>query len=132
MMEKKYYTGEQILEALSEVGVGAGDTSEVQSYLDRLPSAELNVPDINVGDMISRQDAIDAIDGLPNCYNGFSDSYDKSYIIGVLEELPSAEPEIIHCRDCKYYDGRPCGIVDYYNTESDFCSRAERRTNEAD
>jgi len=46
-------------------------------------------------DLIERQAAIDAIDGLPNCYNGYSDSYDKSYIIGVLEELPSAEPRCI-------------------------------------
>lgn len=44
-------------------------------------------------DLISRQTAIDAIVDLPNCYNGFSDTYDKAYIIGVLEELPSAQPE---------------------------------------
>ena len=45
------------------------------------------------GDLISRQAAIDAIDGLPNCYNGYSDTYDKACIIGVLEELPSAQTE---------------------------------------
>ena len=39
-MERKYYTEEQILEAFSEVGVGAGDISEVMSCLERLPSAE--------------------------------------------------------------------------------------------
>lgn len=44
-------------------------------------------------DFISRQAAIKAIEDLPNCYNGFSDTYDKSCIIGVLEELPSAQPE---------------------------------------
>lgn len=44
-------------------------------------------------DLISRQAAIQAIDDLPNCYNGYSDTYDKSYIIGVLEELPSVEPK---------------------------------------
>ena len=42
-------------------------------------------------DTISRQAAIKAIDDLPNCYNGYSDAYDKAYIIGVLEELPTAE-----------------------------------------
>jgi len=31
------------------------------------------------------------LDDLPNCYNGYSDTYDKACIIGVLEELPSAE-----------------------------------------
>lgn len=45
-----------------------------------------------------------------------------------LESVPSAEPEIIRCKDCKHYDGRPCGIVDWYNTADDFCSKAERRT----
>ncbi len=41
-----------------------------------------------------------------------------------------AEPEIIRCQNCKYYDGRPCGNVDWYNTDSDYCSRAEGRTDE--
>lgn len=44
-------------------------------------------------DLISRQAAIKAIDDLPNCYNGYSDTYDKAYIIGVLEELPTIEPK---------------------------------------
>lgn len=44
-------------------------------------------------DLISRRAAIKAIDDLPNCYNGYSDTYDKAYIIGVLEELPPIEPK---------------------------------------
>jgi hypothetical protein len=44
-------------------------------------------------DLISRRAAINAIDDLPNCYNGYSDTYDKACIIGVLEELPSVEPK---------------------------------------
>lgn len=32
-----------------------------------------------------------AVDDLPNCYNGYSDTYDKAYIIGVLEEQPSVD-----------------------------------------
>lgn len=43
-------------------------------------------------DYISRQMAIKAIEDLQDCYNGFSDTYDKACIIGVLEELPSAQP----------------------------------------
>lgn len=39
---------------------------------------------------IDRKEAIKAIESLPNCYNGFSDTYDKACIIGVLEELPAA------------------------------------------
>lgn len=47
-----------------------------------------------MSDPIERQEAIDAINDLPDCPNGFSDTYDKSCIIGVLEELPSADPSI--------------------------------------
>lgn len=83
-----------------------------------------------MNDLIDRQAAIKAIEDLQDCYNGFSDTYDKACIIGVLEELPSAQPEIIRCRDCKHYDGRPCGIVDWWNTADDYCSRAERRPDE--
>ena len=42
-------------------------------------------------DLIKREDAIKAIDELPNAYNGWSDAYDKAYIIGTLEEVPSAD-----------------------------------------
>lgn len=41
---------------------------------------------------INADDAIKAICDLPNCYNGFSDTYDKACIIGVLEELPTIDP----------------------------------------
>lgn len=44
-----------------------------------------------MNDLISRRAAITAIDDLPNCYNGYSDTYDKAYIIGVLEELPRVD-----------------------------------------
>ena len=77
-----------------------------------------------MADYISRAKAIKAIENLPNCYNGFSDTYDKACIIGVLEELPAVEPPakciakvqfdedkmrdivdevIVHCKDCKHY-----------------------------
>ena len=56
-----------------------------------------------MSDLISRQSAIKAIEDLPNCENGYSDTYDKAYIIGVLEELPSTEPEIIRCKDCIWH-----------------------------
>ena len=42
-------------------------------------------------DLIKREDAIKAIEELPNAYNGWSDAYDKAYIIGTLEEVPSAD-----------------------------------------
>jgi hypothetical protein len=77
-------------------------------------------------DLISKQAAIDALE----CINGVEE---------VLRSLPSAQPEIIRCKDCKHYgrvdkrrffrgydclDGRIASIV----PDKDFCSRAERRT----
>ncbi len=48
---------------------------------------------------IDTDEAIKAITDMPNCYNGFSDTYDKACIIGVLEELPSADvQEVRHGR----------------------------------
>ena len=44
-----------------------------------------------MSDLIKREDAIEAIEELPNAYNGWSDAYDKAYIIGTLEEVPSAD-----------------------------------------
>ncbi len=51
---------------------------------------------------------------------------DKSVTPNDIMRFPSAELEIIRCRECKHYDGRPCGIVDWYNTADDFCSRGEK------
>ncbi len=39
-----------------------------------------------MSDLISRRAAIKAIDDLPNCYNGYGDTYDKAYIVSTLEE----------------------------------------------
>lgn len=44
-----------------------------------------------MNDLIRRSDAIKAIEELPNAYNGWSDTYDKAYIVGTLEEVPSAD-----------------------------------------
>ena len=56
-----------------------------------------------MSDLISRRAAIKAIDDLPNCYNGYSDTYDKAYIIGTLEEVPTIDAvPVTRCRDCKH------------------------------
>lgn len=49
---------------------------------------------ITIPDIIRRKDAIDAFVDLPNCPNGYSDTYDKESIIGVLEDVPSVQDEI--------------------------------------
>lgn len=77
-------------------------------------------------DLISRRAAIKAIDDLPNCYNGYSDTYDKAYIIGVLEELPPIEPKRGKWIDGKYmgFDGcfvwhRECSECWYERDDDD-------------
>lgn len=57
-----------------------------------------------------------------------------------LKELPSAEPEIIRCKECKfwthvkrtnrYWCKTDDGLYDLNPSPDDFCSRAERRTDE--
>ena len=78
-------------------------------------------------DLISRRAAIKAIDDLLNCYNGYSDTYDKAYIIGVLEELPTIEPKrgkwikdgetyaLYKCSACNDF----CTVVGYANCISE-------------
>lgn len=65
-----------------------------------------------MSDLINRRVAIKAIADLPNCYNGFSDTYDKAYIIGVLEELPTVDAvPVVRCKDCRF--GREtCGNIE--------------------
>lgn len=51
-----------------------------------------------------------------------------------IRKLPSAEPEIIRCKDCKWFGDFGCAIriVDDTDkpTENDYCSFAERKSNE--
>lgn len=108
-------------------------------------------------DLIYRQAAVDAL------YNYWSDSSvdGDGYVIAdksedVLRDLPSAEPEIIRCKDCKHkphtsdkydYDNGDCGFEiifpdyrcpcrcddEYYNRIPDddwYCANAERSTDE--
>ena len=58
--------------------------------------------------------------------------------VDCLDDVPPAEPEIIRCKDCRfwktytYINGKPrflpkCGFNQIYVNGEDFCSRAERR-----
>ena len=86
-------------------------------------------------DLISRQAAINMIEkyfnGLPIAVH-----YD---MLAVVHRLPSAQSEIIRCKDCKHYQfadnrafGMPVKMCTWSGFEdvddNDFCSRAERRT----
>ena len=58
-----------------------------------------------MSDLISRQAAIDAIRASTKKYTGFMEMemYTDDDAVEAIKELPSAQPEIIHCRDCKHW-----------------------------
>lgn len=92
-------------------------------------------------DVIYRQDAIDAI--CEACYIGEEASHteckeyqnlDSTWCeeIVALRNVPSAEPEIIWCKDCKHRGEEPIADGRYWCDIHDafmyYCSDAERRT----
>ena len=102
--------------------------------LKSVPSAEPEPCE----DTISRQAAIDAIRASTKKYTGFMEMemYTDYDAVEAIISLPSAQPEIIRCRDCKY--GSPngrygCRVYHYQKYEThdmepdDFCSMAEKK-----
>ena len=83
-------------------------------------------------DLISRQAAIDAIEhrlAEPAYQHEGEDWYTgMNCAESELYDLPSAQPELIRCKDCKWKQGAECvRFADVRPFPSDFCSRAERR-----
>ena len=110
--------GKTIIEILDDVG----------RDVDRLPSAHgTNLAEVGT-DLISRQQAIDALYSVDE-YNSRS--------VKAIKQLPPIQSEIIRCRECKFASGdsRICMKFDHSPIgELDFCSFAERRevNNESD
>lgn len=96
-------------------------------------------------DPIDRQAAIDAL-----CSVCGADCDKSKFVYGgkqedqvilcpehyVLTQLPSTQPEIIYCGECKHMmpDGRCREFADssIHPSASDFCSAAERKIDETD
>ena len=92
-------------------------------------------------DTISRQAAIDALLEEVRLVDGYyvenDEVIDKDDAVEAMRLLPSAQPEIIRCKDCKWWsndDYRECSSPNYddgYVTPAGFyCGYAERRTDE--
>ena len=102
-------------------------------------------------DLISRQAAIDAMANTlwhyPNeCYRNLNEyEFAKKLAELGLKSVPSAQPEvlacgegeliaqpeIVRCKDCKWKQGSECvRFAEVRPFPDDFCSRAERRTDE--
>ena len=100
-----------------------------------------------MSDLIDRQAAMDALarifdqceeieahlpKGDPD-RTGYKMYPDYMTVWKYLHQLPSAEPEVVRCKDCKYYN--PIGVCIEMSSavcEDSFCCWAERRTDETD
>lgn len=94
-----------------------------------------------MSDYISRQAAIDAIckacsmeEDYHKC-DGYPEGSTWCDELVALRALPSEEPEIIRCKDCKWSEPVSgyllCGAWEAKAVDKDgFCSDAERRTND--
>ena len=109
--------------------------------MDELRDTQYNLP---IGtDCISRQAAIDALNEVVKDHS----ITDFDAIASILD-LPSAQPEIIRCKDCKHWipydwmfsevwqskniadypeDEIGCNFCDVAMKANDFCSRGERK-----
>ena len=111
----------------------------VQKAFDVLEQAETNCSEIpNNSDIISRQMAIDALTCKGSIFTYGAD--ECKTIISRIMTLPSAQSEIIRCKDCKYWkdsDGVyrrgldaeskcPLNLKEVYEGTF-YCGMAERR-----
>ena len=122
------------------------ETDDILTALDMAISAleaQESSQNVTNGDSISRKAAMDAFsdkDGerLPwDTYNGYAAPH---FIRRIIEDLPSAHPEIIRCEDCKYVDtDATCclvcnregmGLKPFHVYPDDYCSYAERKDDE--
>ena len=84
-------------------------------------------------DTIGRQAAIDAAALSAAEWDGMYVQDINGRIREALEKLPSAQPEIIRCRNCKFANGDSRICMKFGHSpigELDFCAWAERRTDE--
>ena len=95
------------------------------------PALDTNLAEVGT-DCISRQAAIDALDEIEaEVADGYGYQYAKwrEYFV----EMPSAQPDIIRCRNCKFASGDSRICMKFGHSpigELDFCAWAERRTDE--
>ena len=86
-----------------------------------------------MSDLIDREQAKGAIDKYLAGRNLVTDGTFMARLINeiVIDRLPSAQPEIIRCRECKFASGDSRICMKFGHSpigELDFCAWAERRT----
>ena len=113
--------GKSIIEILDDVGEDVG----------KLPSAlGTNLAEVGT-DCISRQAAIDLLKQMRK--DGNMIPWEGKDVFARIRKLPSAQPDIIRCRNCKFASGDSRICMQFGHSpigELDFCAWAERRTDE--
>ena len=82
-------------------------------------------------DCISRQAAIDLLKQMRK--DGNMIPWEGKDVFARIRKLPSAQPDIIRCRNCKFASGDSRICMQFGHSpigELDFCAWAERRTDE--
>jgi len=91
-------------------------------------------------DLISRQEAIDALKGLPTWWADEGGLYggaqppmtallDPEDAVSAIANLPSAQPEIIRCKDCKWKNKHNCTrAVELFIDDDKYCAWAEEES----
>ena len=85
-------------------------------------------------DLISRRKAFEYFVTLWECIGTIMDRDEwEDVCMTTANEIPSAQPEIIRCKDCRHYNaGFEC-LIEGYGIERNkdwFCGDAERRTDD--
>lgn len=87
-------------------------------------------------DLISREETLYELATSAVYYFGIEeDKAAHDWAMGVVSKMPSAQPEIVRCKDCKfgvYEKGRGiyhtrCEILEFLFQDDDFCSYGERK-----
>lgn len=80
-----------------------------------------------MSDLIDRQTAIEAL----NLIGSLDTEADREYAVEVFEMLPSAQPDIVRCKECKNSRGKianrtKCGLHNWWVGFDYFCADGER------
>lgn len=137
----RYVNGERIPKApmaIRMADVLGVDVKELYGWDDKHVVGEPEQPETHSVclDTINRQAAIDAINHICPVDTEYDCTLlDRVDVRCVLSDLPSAQPEIIRCKDCKHYNGEDrdicCPLADYAQSKCGadwFCADGERRT----
>ena len=75
-----------------------------------------------MNDLISRQAAIDALLKCGDWYQGNDEAKrGVSQCIGIVNDLPSAQPEIIRCKDCVNHVDDRCLVANHHTGDIEYC-----------